>query len=84
MGATEQNVPGVQVVSASYKEIALCLGVDTPADITFATDNVREVEAAVAAGWAVGLTVRPGNPPLPADAPTKYRVIETLDNLLTT
>ena len=74
----------MQVVSASYKEIALCLGVDNPADIVFATDNVKEAEAAVAAGWSVGLTVRPGNPALPADAETKYRVIESMENLLKT
>lgn len=43
----------IQVEAASYDNIALSLGTDSPADILFATDNVLEAEAAVAAGWQV-------------------------------
>jgi hypothetical protein len=43
----------LQVEAGSYDNIALSLGTDAPADILFATDNVHEAEAAVAAGWQV-------------------------------
>ena len=33
----------LQVEESSYREIALALGQDSPADILFATDNVAEV-----------------------------------------
>jgi len=72
----------LQVEPASYKEIALCLGVDNPGQVIFATDSIKEAEAATKAGWSVGLTVRPGNPPLPADAASRFRVIETIQSLL--
>jgi len=53
----------VQVEAGSYKNIALSLGVDAPGDVLFATDNVHEAEAAVAAGWQVrlGLGLRRGS-----------------------
>ena len=35
-----------QVEAASYRNIALSLGVDSPADILFATDNILEARAA--------------------------------------
>lgn len=56
---------GTKVESSSYKNIALSLGVDSPADILFATDNPAEARAAVAAGWQVVLADRPGNAAVP-------------------
>lgn len=55
----------LQVESSSYKDIALSLGADSPADLLFATDNLAEAQAAAAAGWQVVLADRPGNKPLP-------------------
>lgn len=70
----------LQVEASSYDEIALSLGVDQPSQIIFATDNIREAEAAAKAGWQVGLTVRPGNKPLPAQHP--FRVIQSMQDLV--
>lgn len=56
---------GPKVDSSSYRNIALSLGVDSPSELLFATDNILEAEAAAAAGWQVVLADRPGNKPLP-------------------
>lgn len=55
---------GAKVESSSYDNIALSLGVDSPSDILFATDNMKEAIAARAAGWNVVVTDRPGNQPI--------------------
>ena len=70
----------LQVDSNSYKSIALSVGVDKPSQIVFATDSFQEAEAAVAAGWQVALTVRPGNKALPAQHP--HRVISSMQELI--
>ena len=70
----------MQVEAASYNNILLSLGLDSPAQVLFATDNIKEADAAVAAGWQVGLTVRQGNAPLPAGH--KHRVIHSMTELL--
>lgn len=70
----------VQVEAASYKEIALSLGVDSASEVLFATDNILEAQAAQQAGWRVALTVRPGNKPLPRDH--AFRVIQSMHELL--
>ena len=72
----------LQVESQSYHEIALSLGTDSPSEILFATDNIKEAEAATMAGWQVALTVRPGNAALPADAQSRFRVITSMSDLL--
>ena len=64
----------------SYKEIALSIGVDSPSQILFATDNILEGYAAAEAGWHVAMTVRPGNKPLPAEH--KFRVVTSMNDLL--
>lgn len=51
--------------AASYRNIALSLGVDSPDELLFATDNINEARAAAAAGWQVVLAERPGNAALP-------------------
>lgn len=57
---------GVKTSSSSYKEIALSLGVDSPSEILFATDALKEAQAAREAGWKAVLVARVGNEPLPA------------------
>ena len=42
-----------QVEAGSYREIALALGTDSPAELLFATDMEAEAAAATAAGWQV-------------------------------
>lgn len=55
-----------QVEAASYRSIALSLGVDSPDELLFATDNILEARAAAEAGWQVVVADRPGNAALPA------------------
>ena len=70
----------MQLEASSYDNIALSLGVDKPSQIIFATDNILEAEAASKAGWQVGLTVRPGNKPFPAQH--NFRVIDSMQDLV--
>ncbi len=69
-----------QVESASYENIALSLGVDSPSEILFATDSTAEAAAAAVAGWRVVLAHRPGNAALP-ETPD-FAVVETMTDLL--
>jgi methionine salvage enolase-phosphatase E1 len=70
------------VEAQSYREIALSLGVDDPAQITFATDVFGEAVAAAQAGWRAVLVTRPGNKPLPADAESQFPIISSMEHLL--
>lgn len=56
---------GVKTAAASYQEIALSLGVDSPRELVFATDVLAEAQAARDAGWRAVLVARAGNAPLP-------------------
>ncbi|KXZ48768.1 hypothetical protein GPECTOR_25g352 [Gonium pectorale] len=71
---------GAKQEAASYTNIALSLGVDSPADILFATDVLAEAQAASAAGWRAVLVVRPGNKPLPEGH--GFRVVTSMTELL--
>lgn len=51
--------------AASYKDIALSLGVDDPSDVVFLTDVHAEATAARKAGLTALIAVRPGNAALP-------------------
>ena len=42
-----------QAEASSYREIALALGADSPAQLLFATDVEAEAAAATTAGWQV-------------------------------
>lgn len=57
---------GPKVEAGSYRNIAASLGVDSPSELLFATDNLAEAQAAAAAGWQVVVADRPGNKALPA------------------
>ncbi|KAG2447166.1 hypothetical protein HYH02_007912 [Chlamydomonas schloesseri] len=72
---------GPKTEAASYNNIALSLGVDSPSDILFATDVLAEAQAAAAAGWRAVLVARPGNKPLPEGA-GGFRVITNMQELL--
>ena len=72
----------LQVEAGSYKEIGLSLGVDSESEVTFATDIFAEAVAAKEAGWNAVLVSRPGNKPLPANASSEFRIIDTLEDLL--
>lgn len=50
----------------SYRRIAADWGVE-PAELLFISDVAGELEAAQSAGFQTVASVRPGNPPLPAD-----------------
>ena len=71
-----------QVESSSYKEIFLSLGLDDTKSVMFATDSIKEAEAAEKAGWSVALAVRPGNAPLPAEAASNFRIVKSMEELL--
>lgn len=49
---------GPKTTASSYSDIALTLGLDSPHQILFATDSVKEVAAAREAGWQVLFAVR--------------------------
>ncbi|CAN0118539.1 unnamed protein product [Scytosiphon promiscuus] len=55
--------------AASYREICLSLGVDSPSEILFLTDLIHEAAAAKLANLRVVVSVRPGNDPLPDKHP---------------
>ncbi len=57
---------GAKAESASYAAIAKAMQVE-PAEVTFFSDVVRELDAAREAGCQTRLVLRPGNPPV-ADA----------------
>ena len=69
-----------QVEASAYENIALSLGVDSPGEVLFATDNQAEAVAAAAAGWRAVLVDRPGNKPL-GEAPG-FPVITSMEDLL--
>lgn len=70
----------MQVEAPAYHNIALCLGVDSPSEVLFATDNIDEARAAAKAGWRAVLAERPGNKPLPAQP--GFRVVASMTELL--
>ncbi|KAK9472530.1 HAD-like domain-containing protein [Dipodascopsis tothii] len=67
---------GPKTEAASYGKIAAAVGID-PAALLFLSDNVREIEAAKAAGWNAIVAERPGNAPLTAADRSAHRVVTT-------
>ncbi|KAF8463617.1 HAD-like domain-containing protein [Kalaharituber pfeilii] len=59
----------------SYRKIAQETGI-IPQEWLFLSDNVKEIEAAKAAGMASMVVVRPGNASLTTDDYTNHRVLE--------
>lgn len=74
---------GSKIIKESYNVIAKELGLEKqPESILFLSDNPKEVDAAIEAGFSAYIVVRPGNAPLPEGAESKYKVITTLDNII--
>lgn len=73
---------GSKVEASSYTEIAQALGTDSPAEILFATDNVKEAVAARQAGWQAVLVTRPGNADLTDQDKQQFPTISSMDTLL--
>eukprot|EP01026_Neomeris_dumetosa_P057057 TRINITY_DN5241_c0_g1_i10.p2 TRINITY_DN5241_c0_g1~~TRINITY_DN5241_c0_g1_i10.p2 ORF type:complete len:300 (-),score=40.74 TRINITY_DN5241_c0_g1_i10:221-1120(-) len=71
---------GSKVETDSYKNIALCIGMDLSQDILFVTDRIGEAKAAYQAGWKVQLAVREGNPPLESDQ--GFQVVYSMKEVL--
>jgi methylthioribulose 1-phosphate dehydratase/enolase-phosphatase E1 len=71
---------GSKVEASSYENIAQNLGVDSPNDILFVTDNIMECRAAATVGWHTVLADRPGNKPLPQDC--EFKIITSLTELI--
>lgn len=69
---------GAKTASASYRSIAVAMGV-APEEILFFSDAVRELDAAREAGCPTRLVVRPGNPRV-EDA-LGHLVVESFDSL---
>lgn len=63
---------------ASYTRIASDIGLP-PGDILFVSDVPAELDAAALAGMTTILSVRPGNPPVPADV--RHTVITAFDQI---
>jgi enolase-phosphatase E1 len=71
---------GAKVDAASYTRIAASLSL-APAAVLFVSDVTAELQAARAAGMAVALAVRPGNPPQPAA--DEFHSVGSFDELVT-
>lgn len=64
---------GPKTESESYRKIAEAIGLPG-SEITFFSDNPKEIEAAEASGWSTFYTVREGNAPTPASFKPRGRV----------
>lgn len=72
---------GLKTEASSYEKIAAKYDRFPPSRWLFLSDNVREVEAAKAAGMGSFVVDRPGNADLPADVEARHRVIRSFDEL---
>jgi len=68
---------GPKAAPASYASIANVFQLP-PGDILFISDVTRELDAAKAAGFETLLSIRPGNPPQPANT---HRAIQSFDEV---
>jgi len=69
---------GAKADAASYQRIAATMAMPAEA-VLFVSDVARELDAARTAGMHTRLSVRPGNPPPPADH--AYTVVRTFDDV---
>jgi enolase-phosphatase E1 len=68
---------GAKKEIASYRRIAVALGTDAQ-NVLFLSDVVGELDAAGAAGMHTGLTIRPGNAPVPATAHARVQSFDEI------
>jgi enolase-phosphatase E1 len=72
---------GPKTQPSSYERIARKYKRHPVENWLFLSDNVKEVEAAIAAGMQSFVVHRPGNPALTPSVHNKYRVIRSFDEL---
>ncbi|KAH9900634.1 enolase-phosphatase E1 [Xylariomycetidae sp. FL2044] len=72
---------GLKTETSSYETIAGKHSDVAAGEWLFFSDNVKEVDAAIAAGMQSMVVQRPGNAALPADVYGRLQVIETFDLL---
>lgn len=72
---------GLKTESASYEKIASNYPGVLSSQFLFLSDNVAEVDAAIAAGMQSKMIFRPGNAEVPSDVRERLQVLETFDEL---
>lgn len=72
---------GLKTEASSYAKIAAAHDRYAPTSWLFLSDNVKEVEAAKAAGMKSFIVQRPGNSDLPSDVETQHKVISSFDEI---
>ncbi|GAV54901.1 hypothetical protein ZYGR_0AS02240 [Zygosaccharomyces rouxii] len=77
-GYFDINTSGKKLESGSYEKIVSQIGVAAD-QVTFISDNIKELEAADAAGLNTLLAVRPGNPPVQQNH--GFQTVERFDAL---
>ncbi|CAR28491.1 hypothetical protein ZYGR_0S01220 [Zygosaccharomyces rouxii] len=77
-GYFDINTSGKKLESSSYEKIVTQIGVAAE-QVLFISDNVKELEAAHAAGVKTLLAIRPGNPPVQENH--GFRTVEKFDSL---
>lgn len=83
-GYFDITTSGFKQESQSYKNILESIGQpETPDQVLFLSDNVKEVEAAIAAGMKSIVVVRPGNSELTEDDRKRFKVIDDFSQLQT-
>ncbi|KAK3704090.1 enolase-phosphatase E1 [Vermiconidia calcicola] len=76
----DTSTAGPKMNASSYEHIASKLEVRT-SNVLFLSDNVNEVDAAVAAGMCSFMVERPGNAPLSEDDRARLRVMCSLSEI---
>lgn len=74
LGYFDITTSGYKQEKSSYENIATAIGCKA-SDVTFYSDNVLEVKAALAAGMAAKVVVRPGNAPISKEDETTLELI---------
>ncbi|KAK8089318.1 2-3-diketo-5-methylthio-1-phosphopentane phosphatase [Apiospora hydei] len=72
---------GLKTESGSYEKIASNYPDVLPSQFLFLSDNVAEVDAAIAAGMQSKVIFRPGNAELASDVRERLQVLESFDEL---
>ncbi|KAL8370439.1 hypothetical protein RB595_000695 [Gaeumannomyces hyphopodioides] len=72
---------GPKTEAASYEKIVARHPQHPPSEWLFLSDNVKEVDAAIAAGMQSFVVQRPGNPALADGVEERHRIIHSLDEL---
>ncbi|KAK6457721.1 HAD-like domain-containing protein [Scheffersomyces xylosifermentans] len=81
-GYFDITTAGYKTESTSYEKILKEISKsENPSSVLFLSDNVKEVEAAKAAGMESYIVVRPGNAPLTESDEKNHRIITSLSQL---